>query len=240
MMSSSALCLPPLLTAHAAVSATSPEEAARLGAEAGHYGAGDLVWQATAEGVAMALVLEPEVTPELCRQMLLVGMVAAADAIGALIPPEVGITWDWPSTLRANDGIVGHVSLEMSETFDGAGAPDWLVLGLRVALHANVGEGVEPGLTPDRTTLYDEGCGEIAAEDLISAWARHLLTWIDTWQQDGFAPVREAWTFRARGREDGEAEIERDGTLYRGRVRGLDDRGGLLLEGDAGSVLLEL
>ncbi len=240
MTTAPALSLPPLLTAHVAVSAAPAEEVARLGAEAGRYGAGDLVWQADGEGVSVALVLEPEVPPEICRQMLFVATVATGDAIGALIPPEVGLTWDWPSTLRANDGIVGRIGLEMSETLDAEGAPNWLVVSLKVAVRDIGGNGAEPGHTPERTTLYDEGCGEIAAEDLVCAWARHLLTWIDTWQQEGFAPVREAWTFRARGREDGEVAIDRGGVIHRGRVLGLDDRGGLLLETGSGMVLLEL
>ncbi|MDJ0931412.1 biotin/lipoate--protein ligase family protein [Breoghania sp.] len=233
--------LPPLLTGHPGTSSRRSFDEACLGAVSGRFEAGDLVWKVGGGRVEAALVLESRVKPRRAREMLFVATVAAGDAIGALISPEVAITWDWPATLHANDGATGHLALEVSREVDELGAPNWLTIGLSLALRPapNVTDSsLDPGHDPWRTTLYDEGCGAIPSDAVISAWARYLLTWIDTWQQDGFAPVRAAWEFRVRARGE-EVAVLRKGEGHRGRLIGLDDHGGLVLEGAEGTVVLE-
>lgn len=229
--------LPPLLTAHAAVEEAPVAIACRLAAD-GQLGAGDLVWRGTRERAEAALVLEPEVPSHRARQMALVAMVAAGDAIGALVPPEVAITWDWPGTLRANDGKAGAITLRLSHEADESGAPRWLVVSLAVTLGPAQGAG-EPGHVPERTNLQDEGCGRIEAAALVGAWARHLLGWIDTWQSQGLAPVSAAWMFRARQRGRS-VMVACEGRICRGRVVGLDDDGALMLETDDGPLAIPL
>ncbi|PTW60847.1 biotin-(acetyl-CoA carboxylase) ligase [Breoghania corrubedonensis] len=238
-MTSSTPDLPPLMSGHKVASSQVPFAEACRGAQAGRFGAGDLVWSDDPARLDVALVLEPEVAPSRAREMLLVAMVAAGDAIGALVPPEVALTWDWPASLFANDGGIGGAGLRLCESLDADGAPDWMVIGLTVALRPAPRAG-EPGLDPDRTTLYDEGCGEIATSDLIAAFARHLMTWIDTWQQDGLARVGEAWLFRMRTRDQGEVTVAHEGAALRGRVRGLDEHGRLLLECADDTIALEI
>lgn len=229
---------PPLLTGHAVKAPDRPFEVACREAETGTLGAGDLVWARNLDRVQAALVLEPDVPPDRAREMLFVAMVAAGDAIGALAPPEVALTWDWPASLRANGGLIGGLSLALPEEMGDDGAPVWLVIGLEIALRPD-GRSAEPGHDPDRTTLQDEGCGDLDRTGLIEAWARHLLAWIDTWQQDGFAPVHEAWMFRAGGRGE-HITVEHEGASHEGTFLGLDDHGGLLLKGSDGTVVLEV
>ena len=236
-MPNDALNLPPLLTAHMAVEEPPVAMACRLAAS-GQLGAGDLVWQGTRERAEASLVLEPDVSPGRARQMALVAMVAAGDAIGALVPPEVAVTWDWPGSLRANDGEVGAITLALSEEIDETGAPRWLVVALELTLGPPQGAG-EPGHAPERTSLQDEGCGTIEASALVGAWARHLLGWIDTWQSQGLAPVSAAWMFRARERGQ-TVMVAREGRMCRGRVVGLDDDGALTLETAEGALVLPL
>lgn len=229
---------PPLLTGHAVTAPQRPLEEACRGAAGGEYGAGDLVWARNLDRVQAALVLEPDVAPEQAREMLFVAMVAAGDSIGALAPPEVAITWDWPATLRANGAVIGGIDLVTAPQATEAGEPEWLVVGLDVALR-NTSRDVEPGHDPDHTTLYDEGCAEIGRTLLVESWSRHLLSWIDTWRQEGFEPVHQAWMFRASQR-NAAMRYQRDGATHEGTFIGLDDHGGLLLKGEAGTVLLEV
>lgn len=227
---------PPLLTGHSVKAPERPFETACRGAASGDFGAGDLVWARNLDTMLVAVVLEPDVDRAAAGEMLYVAMVAAGDSIGALAPPEVAITWDWPATLRANGGRIGGLRLAMAPQ-ETDGVPDWMVVAIEVAI-APQGRIGEPGQDPDRTTLYDEGCGELDRTMLIESWSRHLLSWIDTWQQDGFKPVHDAWMFRASARNEtvrvrkGQEEIE-------GTFIGLDDHGNMLLKRDSGTVLIE-
>ena len=87
----------------------------------------------------------------------------------------------------------------------------------------------EPGHDLKRTTLHDEGCGEITALDLLESFSRHFLHWVDRWQDDGFRPLRDAYLSRATGFGTPIALTLLDGDRYEGTFMGLTDTGGLLL-----------
>jgi len=111
------------------------------------------------------------------------------------------------------------------------GIPDWMVVALVVRLAPNEGD-PEPGLDCHHTTLWDEGCGAIAALDLLETTARHFLVWVHTWEEGGFGPVHVAW----QGRMAERAELSREyqGQVVTGEPVGLDEDGGLLLRNAEG------
>ena len=43
---------------------------------------------------------------------------------------------------------------------------------------------------------------DVTEVDLLEAFARHLLAWVNTWLDRGFRPVREAWLRHAQGLGD--------------------------------------
>ncbi|NRG18365.1 hypothetical protein HPQ64_11755 [Rhizobiales bacterium] len=226
---------PPLLTGHAVDADDDPFERACAGAGAAEFGAGDLVWSRALDRIAMALVMEPDVDRQRSREMIFVAMVACADAVGANIPPEIGFTWLWPTTLRANGARVGQVRYAEAESEAEDGAPEWIVVGIEIILFDAKPRDVEPGQTPERTTLFDEGTGEIEAHELISSIARHWTTWIHRWDGDGFAPVHENWLFRADGHKETVSLETREGEVT-GVFLGIDEAGNLLLKEEAGST----
>lgn len=229
---------PPLLTGHPVLPPLDPFKAARTAALAGSAGAGDLFWSCSTETVSFAVVLEPEVSTDRSVEMLFVVMVAVADAIGALGPPELAITWRWPDQIRANKARIGRARMARSVTVDEDGAPDWLVIGVDLALMPQAGR-VEPGHELDITTLWDEGGGDIEAMPALESLSRHFLTWIHKWDSEGFRPVHDAWLFRADNYRD-EITVEAGGRELTGTFIGLDEAGNLLLksgEGDDGRVV---
>ncbi len=240
-MSSSEPDFPPLLTGFGIDAGEDPFLAACRGAAAGTYGAGDFLWSRAEDRVAVALVLEPEVERGRAREMLFVAMVACADAVGVSAPPEFSFTWQWPATLRANGATVGRVRYGEAEGENGSDIPDWIVVGLEFTLTDLEERDLEPGETPDRTTFAEEGAGDFEAVTAISSLSRHWLTWIHRWDTDGFAPVHEAWLFRADGYQEKVTLEFADGRLE-GTFLGLDEVGNLLLkpleaEGDGVRVL---
>ena len=219
--------LPPLLAGHRRPACEHPFDAAVSGAEAGRYSAGDLLWSESRSHLRIALVLEPDVPPTRCAEMLFLAMVASTDAIGTLIPPEVALTYVWPATLRANGARVGRARFRQSADLDEEGAPLWLVVGIEMRL-APVGGDVEPGEIPHLTSLSDEGAADLDGTLAVEALARHLMTWLHTWEVEGFGPVVENWLFRADGYK-GEVVLPDPHGDLRGTFLGLDEAGNLLL-----------
>jgi len=227
---------PPLLAGHAVKRPVRPFARALEGARAGAFGAGDVVWSRDVNRLECAIVLEPEVTRERAEEMLYVAMVAFGDALGAIAPPEVAVTYRWPQTILVNGGVAGHMPIVLSEETGADGAPAWLVVGAELVLRDD-SKGIEPGLDPDRTTLYEEGCGEVTRTGLLESFCRHFLSWVHSWELEGFAPVHAMWLGRAHDREK-PVEIDCGGKTLTGTFVGLDERGNLLLRTAAGMEMI--
>lgn len=226
---------PPLLNGHGVKSPLRPFNHAITGARTREFGAGDVVWSRNTALFDCAIVLEPEVAYERALEMLYLSMVALGDAIGALSPPEIAVTYWWPQTIRVNGAYAGEVRIAAGPQ-DGAGVPEWLVLGAEIAMRGDLSD-PDPGRHPDRTSLQEEGAGEFNRTDLIESYCRHFLTWLHSWEQDGFRPVHEAWLFRADGYEK-DTEIDYRGERLAGHFVSLDDTGNLLLKTQEGMQLL--
>jgi biotin-(acetyl-CoA carboxylase) ligase len=223
---------PPLIKGHAVEAGKSPFNRAIKRARSGKLGAGDLLWSRDAARLDLALVLEPEVTAQRCGEMLFVAAVAFGDAAGAVIPPEVAITYRWPGAIEINGATAGSVRLMRSQG-DAGDVPDWLVLGLRVNIMPQSLDG-EPGERLDTTTLWDEGCGEVTGTHLLESVVRHMVNWIHTWSEDGFRPVHELWWQRRSSKTAFEAGLVAEvGTLL-----GLDENGNAMLKTSAETTVL--
>ncbi len=229
---------PPLLTGHDVKGTDSPFDVACRRAASGALGAGDVVWSRNTSRIDLAIVLEPEVPLERAVEMLPLALVAAGDCIGALTPPQVGVSFTWPSVIRINGAVAGEARAGVGGN-DGPGSvPDWLVVGLKLR-HLREPHDPEPGQVPDITWLGEEGGGELTRTDFIESYSRHFLTWINTWNEDGFRPVHGSWLFRAHERDETARVPCGDGTRE-GRFLGLDEHGNLLLQtaDDATETLL--
>lgn len=155
---------------------------------------GAVYWTDRADSLRWAVVLEPEAPSSVTLQAVHVLAVAAADALGALLPPGLPVTLRWPGGLLLDGARLGAVRAALAPVGDAAAIPEWLVLGLQIDIGPYPGE---PGEVPDRTTLADAGASDITAVALAEAVSRHFLAWAHRWQELGFAPVRVAWNARS-------------------------------------------
>ncbi len=219
--------LPPLFTGHAVSAPLRPLAEACLGAGAGTFGAGDLVWARATDQMALALVLEPEVPLAEACQMLALAHTATSEALGHLGPPQMAIQSRWPGVILVNGAACGLITLA-APTRDGSRVPDWLVVGIELAISPK--QRGEPGERPNETSLRGERAF-VTRTELIEALATRLLAWLHAWQTDGFRPIHDHWLFRAEGHL---ADVDIDGA--RGRVLGLDDTGSMLLKPADGSA----
>lgn len=150
-------------------------------------------WYAPVGNLHCALIVEPEYDNVAAEQLAYVAMVSAGTAIADIVAPMTGLRWRWPDEIYINDLKSGLVQLAFPE--GNAGPYPWLVLGLSV----NVAEH-PPNPEPERyNSLHASGTPEATVGDLLEAFSRHFLSWINRWAEQGFEPVRKAWLLRADG-----------------------------------------
>jgi BirA family biotin operon repressor/biotin-[acetyl-CoA-carboxylase] ligase len=174
-----------------------------------------------------SFILRPNCPPAAASQIGFVAALALGDAVGASAPTLAGLSCKWPNDVLLNGrkfaGILLESEARMSE------ALDWLILGVGVNVVAHPTETEYP-----TTSLREEGYLVLDAAGLLESFARHFLDWYETWQDDGFAPIRNAWLPRAAG--IGEAIVVRlDRQRIEGRFLGIEADGALALETSAGA-----
>lgn len=229
-MTDTAPSFPPLLTGEAVTGAVDPFDRARVLAAQGCDG-GTVVHNVQADRLRAAIVFAPEVPLAEAMAMLPVCGVGFQNALGALAPPEVAVHLTWQGGIRVNGAACGRLRVAASDS-DPAAVPDWLIVGLEVAILQTA---PEPGLNLDSTALYDEGCGEVAPLQLLESWARHTLVWINRWSDEGNAPLHAEWLGLVHG--VGEA-VENQGVS--GRFLGTDDRFAMLIQDSATTHLVAM
>jgi biotin-(acetyl-CoA carboxylase) ligase len=191
---------------------------------------GTLLWSIGTDAAECAVVLAPEQTLEQSLPVVMVAALGLADALGALLPPVVAVTFGWPDRLEINGAVAGGVRMATAEVTGYEVIPDWMVVGFGLAVR---GEWAEDGAGDHlrRTTLADEGAGDVVTLDLLEGFARHFLSWINRWQEDGIEPINKAWLARATGLGR-TLEVEVGGRTLEGTFAGLTDSGGLRLMKD--------
>jgi biotin-(acetyl-CoA carboxylase) ligase len=90
--------------------------------------------------------------------------------------------------------------------------PAWAVVGVALDVLGDPDDDA-PGSHPDRTTLLEEGFDELDPGLLLESFARHFLSWMGRWQEDGFASVRDAWLWYYAEEAGQAVSLDEAGTL---------------------------
>ncbi len=207
---------PPLLTGHPVQGGEDPFDRAQAMAALG-CDAGTVVYNIQADRLRVAIVFAPEVPLQDAMAMLPLCAVGFQNALGALAPPEVAVHLGWDGLICVNGAKCGKFRVAASDT-SVEDEPDWLIVGWDLAL---LQTSEAPGETPDVTALYDEGCADVSASQLVESWSRHTLTWLNRWQEDGNAPLHAEWMGLLRGVGD---RLDHNGVFL-----GTDERFGMLI-----------
>ncbi len=211
---------PPLLSGHPVQGGEDPFERAQAMSALG-CDAGTVVYNIQADRLRVAIVFAPEVPLRDAMAMLPLCAVGFQNALGALAPPEVAVHLGWDGLICVNGAKCGTFQVAAS-TADPDAMPDWMVVGWELAL---LQTSDTPGDTPDITALYDEGCAEVSPAQLVESWSRHMLTWLNRWQDEGNAPLHGEWLGLLRGVGEPIGD--------RGVFLGTDERFGMLIrDGD--------
>ncbi len=201
---------------------------------------GTLVWSQPAatgpssDDFVCAVVLTPKLALRDAAQLSYVGGLGLSEALGPLLPPAP-LLFEWPGTLLLNGCRLGDVRLETAPGTEGQkGNVDWVLLRAQV----NVGRR-RPDELARITSLYDEGCGDATSEDLLERFARHFLSWVNRWLDDGFGPVRSSWLRRIENM-GASVTVRVRGAEVTGTFVGVDEHGRLELDTDGGRRTIEV
>lgn len=154
---------------------------------------GTLVHADRRDRLDVAVVLAPD-RPVADGGLVAVTLVALADALEALGPPNQAIRFDGAGRLMLNGAVAGGVTVALGPAAED-GLPVWAVVGAELEVLGDPND-PDPGCRPDRTALREEGFGETDAVAVLESFTRHFLTWIDLWMEEGFEPVRQVWEKR--------------------------------------------
>jgi len=191
---------------------------------------GTLLWEARSDRLACAVVLAPEDPLQTALQVSSIAMLGLAEALGAVLPPQVEVALAWPNRVLINAAYGGAVRIHMPPGVAPTDVPDWLVAEVEIAIKGPGSDASPiPGLAA--TTLEFEGCDGPESGEFLASFARHFLSWLDRWQEDGFAPVRAGWRqwVRDYGRD---IDLDVAGARVSGRFVELDETGAVILERD--------
>ncbi|NRB01369.1 MAG: hypothetical protein HRU32_16440 [Rhodobacteraceae bacterium] len=222
---------PPLLKGVAVPNKADPFTKAIAAATTAEVEPGRIHYAERDDLFSVAVTFAPEEPLQSAARIGFAAMLGLNDALGALAPPEVAVHFEWPNRIKVNGAACGTMRMAAS-TNDPAIEPDWLIAGLNLSVQAEPSGNA--GVHKDRTTLHDEGCGDVTVPRLIESWSRHLLVWVNRYLDDGFSALHAAW----RDKCDTVGEQITDPAA--GTFTGLDENGSMLLRKTDTTVLLTL
>lgn len=184
---------------------------------------------------ASFLIAAPETA--IAPQIGFVAVVAVIDALAQVA--NLPLRCKWPNDVLVRGRKVCGI---LPELVADAGGRQWLVLGIGINLQpVKVADAAYPV-----TSLAEHGVAA-SADTVVRILAQDLAHRLSQWRDLGFEPISHAWTM-AGPEPDEPMTVRLPGTadFLRGRFRGLDDEGALLIEADgeshrvlAGEVLFE-
>ncbi|PZQ44072.1 MAG: biotin--[acetyl-CoA-carboxylase] ligase [Micavibrio aeruginosavorus] len=174
------------------------------------------VWTSPMGNLYLSLLLRPSCKADKAAQMAFVVALALSDAMDEVMDPTFSKKLKWPNDILIGGKKISGILLETK--LDSHGRIDYLIVGTGVNIFAPP-EGAE-GL--DRIKKE-----RIAVNTFRDLYLQKLLERYISWQDKGFAPVREAWLKQAHG--VGESmTIRLPEVSYEGTFEGVDDSGALI------------
>lgn len=189
------------------------------------------VW-ASPPGVNLycSIILRPPIQPMAAPQLTFLSVVALARAIEQLTPLVPRIKW--PNDILVGGSKVAGLLNEMSAETDKV---NFVVLGIGINLNMTKDQ-FPAELRHPATSLFIETGAKVRRTDFVRCLLQELDAVYGTFLREGYGPVRSEWLRRSR-LADELVTVSDNGRSTTGRVRGIDEYGALLLEGEDGLVV---
>ncbi len=172
-------------------------------------------WFSPPGNLYMSVLLRTDQPAARCAELSFVAALAVADTVEALLPRQMQATLKWPNDVLVKGAKISGILLEQVD--------DATILGIGL----NVLEA--PSNTAYKTTTIVANGGIASVDGARDILLGHLGQHFQTWQTDGFVPIRQQWL--ARSYPIGAAITANAGQqAVTGHFAGLDVDGALLLE----------
>lgn len=189
-------------------------------------------WISGEDNLHCAVILRPEDPFETCCQLSLLAGVCLSQAITVVGEPMEELRLGWPNDVYLNRGKVGAVHL--SGELGPGERVDWMVVSVNANTYSH-----PASLGFSASSLRGEGFEMSDRVQLLEAFAREFLAWINRWADEGLHPVRKAWLWRGSW-DDDDRRVEIDGHTIQGRFDSLDELGALKLASPEGNITITL
>lgn len=176
-------------------------------------------WQTLTGNLAASLLLVPAKPAAECAALSFAAALAVSDML-ALLAPSAHLSLKWPNDVLAEGRKIAGILLESER--------DWLVIGIGVNL-ASYPEDV-PAIS-----LKALGKAPPSPRLALGHLAQSFAKWYERWQDQGFAPIREAWLARAAGL-GARLTVRLPREEIEGVFQGIDETGALELGLAGGAV----
>lgn len=186
------------------------------------------VWASPKGNLYTSMLLRPETPLPVAAELGFVASIAVYDACARVASAGYDFFCKWPNDVLLFDKKIAGLLLE-AEGGSGTTPPEFIVLGMGVNLTQHPDDSAYPS-----TSFAAEGL-QVAPEDFLAAYAATFLEWVTRWVDDGFAPIRENWLWRAKGLGEPITVRFESGEID-GIFQDLDEEGALLLDQGAAGV----
>lgn len=173
------------------------------------------------KNLTFSVILRPELPPARAPELTLVAAVALAETI---LDSGVAATIKWPNDVEVDGKKVAGILTELSADVERV---HFVVLGLGVNLNSSPAD-FPPEVAAQATSLATERRSHVHRALFLAALLLKLEQWLDTWTEQGFGPVREAWKRHAStlGKD---VLVRSEQRELQGRAEDIDESGALLL-----------
>lgn len=183
------------------------------------------VWVSPAgKNLYLSAILRPELPPSRAPEVTLVAAVALAETIR-----EAGAEAfiKWPNDVQVDGRKVAGILTELSADVERV---HFIVLGVGVNLNSPPSD-FPPEVAETATSLMGARNQRVPRALFTAALLTKLETWLDTWTEQGFAPVRDAWK-KLSSTLGQEVLVRSENRELRGVAEDIDDSGALVLRVD--------
>ncbi len=149
-------------------------------------------WVSPIGNLYASVILRPDCSLNATTGLSLLTGVALGEALADLGPDDLDLALKWPNDILIRGAKTAGILLENAQGDGGRAA--FVVIGTGVNIQSAPSEAAYPV-----TCLAAAGFGALSSFDLLAAYASKLEIWLDRWERDGFAGVRDAWRDKAYG-----------------------------------------
>lgn len=176
------------------------------------------------KNLAMSVIVRPDIPPTRAPELTLVAAVALAETL-----QEAGAVASikWPNDVQLDGKKAAGILTELSADTERV---HFVIVGLGVNLNS-VAADFPPDVQPNAISLLDARGQQVPRALFTAALMTKLEQWFDRWQEEGFAPVREAWKSFA-SLLGNEVLVRVDTREFRGIAEDIDEAGALLVRVD--------